>query len=336
MLEPGSGEHDDTPIYDIYIANRASAALAVAVRLGLFPLLEETPSSASEVAGKLELAQRPTEALLHALVSLGLLHSDSEGRFSLSARSGRFLLPAREPYLGWLIDLDFDHFITPEKLMAAMRQDREQAYGDEAVWETHQSDPAKATQFARAMHSISIRPARALGECFDFSKHERLLDVGGGQGTIARELLRQHPHLRATVFELAAVCEIIRSAGTESGRLEALAGDMFLDDWPGGHDLVLLSQILHDWPPAAGARLLAKAYDALPEGGAVLIHEKLLDDEKRGPVATALVSLDMLFWTEGQQYSGAELETLLREAGFASISVQPTSGYWSLVVGRKE
>ncbi len=326
---------DDTPLYDLYIANRASAALAVAVRIGLFPRLAQGSADAVALAAELGFAPRPTEALLIGLVSLGVLRRDSRGAFELSEGARSFLQPDREPYLGWLIDLDFEHFITPQKLLAAMKLDREQAYGDRDVWQSHQEDPDRAAHFARAMHSISIRPAKALARASEFSAYQRLLDVGGGQGTFSREILRNHPRLRATVFELASVCELVRKTGSEGERLDAMAGDMFRDCWPKDYDLILLSQVLHDWSPKDGARLLAKAHDALPSGGAVLIHEKLLDDQKQGPVATALVSLDMVFWTEGQQYSGAELREQLNEAGFSSITVRPTTGYWSLVVGHK-
>ncbi|MEQ8763581.1 MAG: methyltransferase [Planctomycetota bacterium] len=326
---------DDTPIYDIYIANRASAALAVAVRLRLFERLEARPLDSDQIAQELELQPRPTRALVIALESLGLLERDVKERYRPTARAAAFLVPDREPYLGWLIDLDFEHFITPERLMTAMKHNREQAYGDQAVWESHEADPAQAERFAKAMHSISLRPASALAEAFDFGAARSLLDVGGGQGTISQVLLERHPDLRATVFELATVCRLIEASSTRPDRLSAVAGDMFEDEWPTGHDLVLLSQILHDWSPDDGARLLEKAWNALPSGGSVLIHEKLVADDQKGPVANALVSLDMLFWTEGQQYTAAELATILDAAGFDSVTVRPTCGYWSLVSARK-
>ena len=116
-------------------------------------------------------------------------------------------------------------------------------------------------------------------------------------------------------------------------RAAAVPGDMFAGDWPGA-DVVLLSQILHDWPMATGQQLLAHAHAALPPGGRVLVHEKLVEDDG-GPLANALVTVDMLVWTDGQQMSRAGVATMLREAGFSDIAVHPTVGYWSVVEGTR-
>ena len=97
---------------------------------------------------------------------------------------------------------------------------------------------------------------------------------------------------------------------------------------------MLLSQILHDWSHEQGGVLLDKAFACLPSGGRVLIHEKIVDEEG-GPLANALVNLDMLVWTKGQQYTAAELEGLLVAAGFEGVRCEPTAGYWSVVWASK-
>jgi acetylserotonin N-methyltransferase len=120
-----------------------------------------------------------------------------------------------------------------------------------------------------------------------------------------------------------------------SERASTLVMDMFNEEFPSGYDVILFSQIMHDWSTPTNVELLAKAWRALPTGGKVLLHEKLLNKERKGPLANALVTLDMLYWTEGQQYSGEELEGLLDQSGFTSIRRFPTTGYWSVVVGEK-
>ncbi len=141
------------------------------------------------------------------------------------------------------------------------------------------------------------------------------------------------------MWDLEIVCAAAREYAASAGvaeRVRAAAGDMFSDPYPAGFDAVLLSQVLHDWPPERGAELLAKAFDALPDGGLVLVHEKLAgDDERGGPLANALVGLDMCVWTEGQQYDEVGLRGLLAEAGFERVERRPTAGYWSVVSALK-
>ena len=140
------------------------------------------------------------------------------------------------------------------------------------------------------------------------------------------------------MWDLETVCEIareyIRGAGLDD-RVSVRPGDMLREPFPRGHDVILLSQILHDWSPDRGLELLREAHAALPVGGRVLIHEKLVDDDGAGPLANALVNIDMLVWTEGQQYDEAMLRDLLSRAGFVGLERRRTQGYWSVVVGRK-
>jgi len=348
-LPPDPFSHSDRPVYDIYIANRASAALAVAVRLGVFQILAERPLTLHGLCGELHLERRPIDALLTVLVSLGLLRREGEGfggplggdggpRYVLTQIARDHLLPESPFYLGGLIDIENEHFVTPMALMEAMGRNKPQAYGDRDPWQTMLEDPEAAVSFTRAMHSISVRPAFGLAAAFEFANVRNLLDVGGGSGILAVAAAVRNPSLRATVLDLPPVIEVAREVIWDFGvadRVGVVASDMFKDPLPSGHDAILLSQILHDWPPQAARLLLRKVLDVLTPGGRVLIHEKLLNDRRDGPLANALVSVDMLFWTEGQQYSAPELHQLLQEAGFKGPETRPTVGYWSVTWAAK-
>ncbi len=331
---------DDKSIYDIYVAGRGSAALAVAVHLGLFPLLDAQARTETEVSEALAIAPRGARSLLRALRGLDLIIEDGS-RFSLSKQSARYLVPGRAGFLGGLIELEVHSPLTPKSLLEAVRSGRAQVYGDE-TWSAHEQDKERAARFTRAMHSISEGPAQALVATYDFSSHHTLLDIGGGSGVYAAETLVKNPHLRAVVLDIAPVCPLADehfSAREVSDRGSTRVSDMFNDDFvdPAASepaDVILFAQILHDWDIAQCGSLLRKAYESLPPGGAVLIHEKLVDTAG-GPKANALVDLDMLFWTEGQQLTENQLLHLLTEAGFAECQCTPTIGYWSLGVGRK-
>ena len=191
------------------------------------------------------------------------------------------------------------------------------------------------------MHSLSKFTGRALGQAMDLSGARRLLDVGGGSAAIDIELCLLHPQLTATVYELPKVIDIaarnIKEAGLED-RIETVAGDFFADSsLPGGHDTILLSMVLHDWAEERCRAILQKCWTALPSGGQVIISELLLDDERTGPPAAALMNLNMLVETEGRNYTPAEYHAWLRDLGFRDIRTVwfDAPGANGAVVGRK-
>ena len=241
-------------------------------------------------------------------------------------------------WLGGLIDLEVENFLSPALLLEALRGDGASVYGGEDPWQRHAGDPEAAAAFTAAMHSISAIPAAGFAAAVDAAGVRRVLDVGGGSGALAIALARAWPGLDCTIFDLASVCALARGYVAKAGvadRVTTHAGDFWDDDWPAGHDAIVLAQILHDWPPERCARLLERGFAALPSGGRVWIHEKLVAEDGSGPLANHLVDLDMLVWTEGQQWTEPGLRELLAEAGFGAVECRPSAGYWSLVSARK-
>lgn len=334
---PKAFPRDDKRVYDAYIAGREAAAIAVAARIGLFELLErEGPLAEDAVRARLGYHARPLRALLVSLRAMGLLETAAEG-FRLAADASDYLVRGKPGWLGGLIDLEIESFLSPRALLEALESGKPEVYGDVDPWEAHQADPEKARAFTAAMHSISERPAAGLAEVVDFSGVKRLLDAGGGSGALSLAIAAAWPELRCVILDLEVVCAIAREYAAAAGladRVTAEPGDLFAASFPPGFDAILFSQILHDWPPDKDAELLRKARVALPPGGMVLIHEKLVDEDG-APLANALVNLDMALWTEGQQFSEAELRAMLTNAGFGAIERRATAGYWSVVTARK-
>lgn len=333
---PALFPRDDRRVYDAYIAGRQSAALAAGVRLGLFDALAAGPRTVAALATELSVRDRPLHSLVTALLATGLLEPDGEC-IRLAPDAAAYLVRGKPGWLGGLIDLEIESFLTPQLLLEAMRRDDASVYGGADPWETHERDPEIARRFTAAMHSISERPAAGLAEVVDFSGHRSLLDVGGGSGALSLAIARAWPHMHCIVWDLDVVCGIAReyaAAAGLAGRVTAEAGDMFGQPFPRGHDAILFSQILHDWDPSRWPDLLRKAADALPPGGTVLVHEKLVEEDF-GPLANALVNLDMLVWTEGRQLKERELRELLAVAGFGNVERRATAGYWSVVTGRR-
>jgi len=335
---PAAFPLDDRRVYDGYIASRVSAALAVGVRLGLFDLLERGARTEDEVARALELAPRGARALLAALAAYGVLVRAGE-HYGLAPDASAYLVRGKPGSLWGLIDMEVEHFLSPAALLEALRSGKPSVYGADDPWQRHLADPRAVEAFTAAMHSVSERPAAGFAEVAPLAGTRSLLDVGGGSGALSLALLRAHPELECTVLDLAPVCALARRYAHEAGlgaRLSTHEADMFRDPFPAGHDALLLSQILHDWTPETGRALVAKAHAALPIGGRLLIHEKLVEESGEAPLANVLVHLDMLVWTEGQQYRASELRELCAEAGFGAIEVRASAGYWSTVSAVKQ
>jgi ribosomal protein RSM22 (predicted rRNA methylase) len=220
----------------------------------------------------------------------------------------------------------------------AVRTDAQQVFQGEHVFQTLEDQAEMARAFTRAMHSISVGPARAWPEAIDLSGCQRMLEVGGGSGAHAIGAVTRWPHLRAVVLDLPPVCEVagefIATAGLQD-RIETRSGDIFEDPFPEA-DLHFYSSIYHDWSPEQGAVLTRKSFGSLPPGGRIVVHETLLDDDKARALTAAGLNMGMVLWSpDGGQYSGRELSEMLAEAGFRQIESKPTFGYNSIVTGIK-
>src|SRR5205085_10220152 len=115
---------------------------------------------------------------------------------------------------------------------------------------------------------------------------------------------------------------------------ELLEGDFFETVLPVA-DLYTVCRVLHDWSEEKIQMLLQKVYAALPAGGALLVAERLLDDDKTGPSNAAMQSLNMLVCTEGRERNFAEYDKLLRRAGFARVEARRTGAPVDAVMGRE-
>jgi predicted O-methyltransferase YrrM len=262
--------------------------------------------------------------LLTGCASLGLLESEY-GRYRNTAISEAYLVPGKPHYFGgWIAMADKRLYAGWGKLAEALRTNRPTTWNPDAQSSLFDGeDPRMLTLFWEAMHSLSTMTARALGAAYDFGRYRRLLDIGGGSGAFDIELCRQYPALRAAVFDLPHVAAFaernVAQAGL-SGRIKGIGGSFF-GDFPKGYDLHLFSMIMHDWDEEKNKALLRRSHETLAPGGAVVISELLVNDDKTGPAPAALMSLNMLIETEGRNYTAAEYSAWLVEAGFCDIEI---------------
>ena len=156
---------------------------------------------------------------------------------------------------------------------------------------------------------------------FNLSRFQTLVDLGGATGHLAIAAVEHYPALSAIVYDLPEVeplAQAIIGRFAVADRVSFQSGDFFLDALPPA-DLYALGRIVHDWTEEKILSLMGRIYSALPSGGAILIAEKLLHDDKLGPDWAQLQDLNMLTCTEGKERTLPEYESILRRAGFMEI-----------------
>ncbi|HXX94985.1 MAG TPA: methyltransferase, partial [Planctomycetota bacterium] len=318
---------DDRRLWDVWLSYYHLPTLTAADELGLFALLEKAPLTADQLARELKLSARAAEALVGIVAALGFLVQHG-GRFHLTQTARHFLLPSSPTYWGGMLRQARAIPVSHEAILSALRKDRPRGGTMEEMWDEHEMEPEKARAFTAAMHSRSFHLGVAAARRVPaFASVRRLLDVAGGSGCFSIALAQEHPQIHCTVLELKQVAELARGYIAEHGvqdRVDTLAAHMFRDPWPGGYDAAFLSNIYHDWDRPECLHLTRRAFEALPQGGWIFIHELLLADTKDAPLAGITDSMVMMFFTEGKQRTLGEFESILTEGGFRDVSVIPT------------
>ncbi len=319
----------------------ASKTLLSAVELGLFTELAKGALPADEVGERLGLHPRSLRDFLDALVSLGMLERDTEGRYSNTPDSDTFLDRAKPTYLGGMLEMANDRLYPfwgtlTEGLKTGRPQNEVKSGGN--FFETLYSEPERLEGFLSAMTGLSLGAARAIAEKFPWRDYRTFIDVGGAQGGLPVHVAQTHEHLTGGSFDIPTVRPVFEKYVAQhnlSDRLKFYAGDFFKDPLPAA-DVLVMGHILHDWDMDEKRILLRKAFDALPSGGALIVYEALIDDDRRENTFGLLMSLNMLIETPGGfDYTGADCSAWMREAGFRETRVEHLVGPDSMVIGFK-
>ncbi|MEW6158228.1 MAG: methyltransferase [Verrucomicrobiota bacterium] len=309
------------------------------VSFDLFTWIYRHPSSKSAICAEFKLAERPADVMLTLFTAMGFLEN-REGAFHVTALAREHLVSDSPWFLGPYYAALKDRPIAKDYL-EILRTDRPASWGgikNEKAWAEAMEKEPFATQFTSAMDCRGILLGPAAARAIDANGMSRMLDIAGGSGIYACSFVAVHPHLRATVFEKPPVDQIARCKITErgfDGRVEVVAGDMFCDALPVGHDLHLWSNVLHDWNETTVRELLTKSFRTLPPGGMVVIHDAHLNEDKSGPLHVAEYSALLMHTTEGKCYSVAEIRSCLEEIGFENVMFTPTAASRSIVTARR-
>ena len=314
--------------------------LLSAVELGLFTELANGPLDAEVLRKRLGLHPRSARDFLDALVALGMLER-REGVYSNTPETDLFLDRKKPTYIGGLLEMantrlyPFWASLT-EGLRTGLPQNEIKTGGE--FFPVLYSDPARLKQFLQAMTGMSMGAAKAIAKKFPWTKYRTFIDVGCAQGCVPVQVALAHSHVSGGGFDLPVVGpifeEYVASLGL-GGRLQFYPGDFFKDPMPEA-DVLAMGRILHDWNLEEKKMLLAKAYAALPNSGALIIYEWIIDEERRQNAFGLLMSLNMLIETQGGfDFTGADCASWMREVGFRETYVAHLDGPDSMVVGIK-
>lgn len=317
-----------------------SKALLSAVELGLFTELARGPQGGPALARTLGLHPRGWRDFFDALVALGVLERDGE-TYANTPAADLYLDKAKPSYVGGILEMGnarlygFWNHLT-EALRTGEPQNEAKTGGD--LFDALIKDPARLRQFMAAMTGVSLGAARAMAEKFPWGDYKTVIDVGTAQGAIPVAIAQAHPHLTGGGFDLPVVRPIFEDYVAHHGlsaRLKFHEGSFFTDPLPTA-DVLIMGHILHDWDLDEKRMLLAKAHAALPTGGALIVYESLIDDERRENAFGLLMSLNMLIETRGGfDYTGADCRGWMKEAGFSASRVAHLAGPDSMVIGLK-
>ncbi|WP_435022242.1 methyltransferase [Tundrisphaera sp. TA3] len=338
---------DPTSIFEIFRGNLGTELLTAAVaHFRVFERLSHGPMTPDELRRDLGLAERPASVLTTALKAFGLLAQDGEGRLGVTDLARDHLTPGAHFDVGGYIGLAAE---TPGVLDLVERLRTNRPAGADEVGEgaafiykdgiaSAMEAESSAERLTLALAGRAMNVAPVLAERYPLEDSRLLLDVGGGTGIYSIAWLLRHPELRAIVWDRPEVLKVAVRLAESHGvadRMEFRPGDMLKDPVPEGADVVLLSNVLHDWDVADCWVLVSRCAAALHPGGRLLIHDVFLDDDQAGPLPVALYSAALFRMTEGRAYSTREYKAWLTAAGLIPGDVIPTLIHCGVLPGIK-
>ena len=314
----------------------AAKTLLTAVELGLFTALAEQPGTEPEIRERLSLHPRSTRDFLDALVALGLLER-AGSQYRNTAAADLYLDERKPTYRGGFLRMFNWQWSLWGRLADLLRTGKPQTRGA-TNFDTYYTKPEAVRQFMSAMDGANALVGPALADTFDWSGYASFVDVGGARGNLAAAIVKAHPHLEGSTMDLPPVEPFFHEHVAQlslQGKLRFHAGDFFTEPLPTA-DVLIFGHVLHDWDDQERLMLLRKAYEALPPGGAVLVYDCLIDDERTDP-DNLLLSLNMQLVTDGgSEYTAADCDRWLREAGFGRTETRPLPAADTLVIGYKQ
>lgn len=345
MEQAGASGLSPARIMETGMAFWPAKVLLSAVKIGVFTELSKGTKTGAELRDALGLHPRAVPDFTDTLVALRFLERDGEGadaKYRNTEETAFFLDRNSPAFMGGFLEMANDRLYPYwSDLVEALKTGKPQnetKHGGEGVFEELYREPERLEQFMDAMAGISAGNFQELADKFDFSKYNTLCDVGGAAATLSMIVAQKHPHLKIVSADLPQATAIAAkkvAAADLDDRVSTTNIDFFKDALPKA-DVITMGMILHDWNLENKMMLIRKAYDALPEGGAFIVIEALIDDARRENAFGLMMSLNMLIeFGEAFDYSGADFDDWCREVGFKRTEVIHLAGPASAGVAYK-
>jgi hypothetical protein len=322
------------------LAFRAAKTLLSAAELGVFTALAEKPLDLDMLRKQIGIDERAARDFLDALVALGMLERDDHGRYANTPETALYLDREKPTYIGGELE-HFNAYVYPHwnLLTAALRTGKPQS-GARASghYSALYADPAMLESLAKGMTGGSFPVAKALAARFPWQDYETFIDIGCAQGALPVLIAQIHSDITGGGFDLPQLRPLFDNYVREHGlsqRVQFFPGDFLQDRLPTA-DVLVLGRVLHNWDLATKKMLLKKAHEALPSSGALIVYERLIDDDRRVNAQALLASLNMLIMTAGGfDFTGADCIGWLCEAGFHDVRMEPLTNEISMIIGHK-
>ncbi|MFI6211282.1 methyltransferase [Nocardia brasiliensis] len=320
----------------------SSRVVLTAVEYGVFTELAVRPRSEAELRDRLGWHPRATAPFLGALVDLGLLRRDRDGRYANSRQAALFLDRAKPSYIGGLMELSstrlYDLWSGLGALLRTGTPAATEEQGDSEFFSALYGDEVALRKFLAGMTGISTGEAMLIAARFPWRRFRTFLDVGAAQGALPVRVALTHAHISGVSYDLPAVRpifeEYVASFGL-SDRIRFRAGDMFDGPLPSA-DVISFGHVLHGYSETVRRELIAKAFAAVPPEGALLVYDAMADPRRRDNMISHLSSLNiMLEMREGFEATTTQCADWFRDAGFVQIEQRQLIGPTSMVFGRK-
>lgn len=341
-LEDGTGLAPlDDPFDVMYVgwSFLRSRLLVTALELGVFTTLADRSRSADELRGELGLHPRATRDFLDALAALGLLLREGD-RYRNSPAATRYLRPGADTFVGGFLRMTTELAGGDQNTLLGLLRTgsaRGQNAAGEVPFTRIFHDPARLRLFLEAMDSFSGAVAQELIRIFDWSRYATFSDIGGGRGNLAAHVATAYPSLTGAVLDKPGMRqffdELVRERGV-GDRLRFTGADFFTDELPRA-DVLVLGGVLHDWPVEKRRHLLRRAYDAVHDGGAVIVYDTMLDDGRSHANSLILSIIMMLQSAEATGFSPAECRAWVADAGFTVERTCPLPASNTAIIARK-
>ena len=323
----------------------ASKVLLTAVNMELFTHLAHGELSGKDIQDKLGLHDRSLFDFLDTLVALGFLSRTGlkDNALYRNANDTDLFLDKNKPsYIGGILEMSnnrlYPFWNNLEDALKTGKPQNETKDGGKSLFEAIYADENRLREFIHGMGGVQAGNFMKLAHDFDFSKYNTLCDVGGSGANLSIHIAKNNSHIKCISFDLPPVAPIAKENIEGLGlndRIDVRSGDFFIDDLPKA-DVITMGNILHDWGKDDKLILIKKAYDALPKGGALIVIENIIDDERHKNAFGLMMSLNMAIETDhGYDFTASDFNQWTTTVGFSQTRVMPLTGPSSAIIAIK-